>query len=128
MLRESSLIHWTYLFGFLLPGLEIVRRGTNLGYWPNYFDDFLIGGLLLCAAYCAQSGRRYGRHFLIASWAVLCGGFYYSFTGQFQVADDVSHIPNTLVVLIKAILYAAAVYFCVCAVIIAANGSKKTDT
>ena len=99
-----------YVVGILLPGLEALRRGTNFDNPEWYVDDFIAGGLLLLAASSVSRGRAYGPHLLTGSWGVLCGGLYGSFFGQLQspLPDDISGLPNPVVVAIKGVFWAVA--------------------
>ena len=101
-----------YVMGVLLPVGETVRRRTNFENIPAYIDDFIIGGLLLWAAHAASRERPYGRYLLCAAWGVLCGGLWGSFFGQVlsESPTDVSGLPNAAVVVVKAGLYAIALY------------------
>lgn len=105
-----------YVFAVLLPFAETVRRGSEIGYWPNYADDYFIGIILFLAARAVSKQKPYGQAFLVAAWALLCGGFYYSFTGQFQLEQDVSGVANNIVILIKAVLYSCSILFLVMSV------------
>ncbi len=99
-----------YVVGILLPGLEALRRGTNFDNPEWYVDDFIAGGLLLLAASSVSRGRAYGPYLLAGSWGVLCGGLYSSFFGQLQspLPDDISGLPNLVVVAIKGVFWAVA--------------------
>ncbi len=48
----------------------------------SYIDDFIVGALLLYAAYAVTRHKRSGPVLLVVAWAVLCGGLYGSFFGQ----------------------------------------------
>jgi len=100
-----------YVMGLLLPVLEVIRRRTDFSDIPAYVDDFLIGAFLLYAARSVSQQKSNGRVLLVAAWAVLCGGFYYSFFHQLQSSarHDVSGYSNALVVFIKGILYLIAI-------------------
>ncbi len=99
-----------YALGILLPVLEVLRRGAHVVSIASYVDDFLVGGLLLIAARTVSAGRAWGPPLLIAAWAVLCGGLYYSFFGQLErgAGVDASGFPNHVVVAIKGALYIIA--------------------
>ncbi len=100
-----------YVVGILLPGLEVLRRRTNFDRPESYVDDFIVGALLLLAASSVSRGRAYGRYLLAGSWGVLCGGLYSSFFGQLQspLPDDISGLPNLVVVAIKGVFWAVAI-------------------
>jgi hypothetical protein len=100
-----------YVMGIGLPVLEVLRRGSDVGLFADYADDFLAGGLLLWAAIATSQGRRVGPVLLVVAWAIVCGGFYYSIVGQLQnpAPSDVSGLPNAVVVYVKIALGAVAV-------------------
>ena len=100
-----------YGLGVALPLFEICRRRTNFSDIPGYIDDFIIGGLLLFAAWSAQRGRDPGRALLIAAWGILCGGLWGSLFGQLHnsSAHDISGLPNAAVVALKLIIYGIAI-------------------
>ena len=100
-----------YVVGILLPGLEVLRRRTHFDRPESYVDDFIVGGLLLLAASAVSRGRVYGPYLLTGSWGVLCGGLYSSFFDQLQspLPDDISGLPNLVVVAIKGVFWAVAI-------------------
>ena len=100
-----------YVLGVALPVLEVCRRGNDFGHVAAYADDFLAGGLLLWAAVSASMRRPAAPVLLVVAWAVLSGGFYYSFFGQLEntARSDVSGLPNLAVVGIKGTLYAVVI-------------------
>jgi hypothetical protein len=99
-----------YVMGVGLPVLEMLRRRTNFETISGYADDFIAGGLLLYAARAVSRRKARGPVFLVAAWAVLCGGLYGSFFYQLEssASHDVSGLANVTVVLIKGALYAVA--------------------
>jgi hypothetical protein len=99
-----------YVMGVLLPALETLRRRTNFETISGYVDDYIAGGLLLYAAHAVTRGRRNGPVLLVVAWAVLCGGLYGSFFWQLgsSASHDVGGLPNETVVVIKGLLFAAA--------------------
>jgi len=100
-----------YIMGIVLPGLEIARRRTNFDNIPGYVDDLIVGALLLYSARAVTQGRPNGRVLLTASWAILVGGLYGSFFGQLQstALNDLSGYSNTLVTVIKGILFVVSI-------------------
>jgi hypothetical protein len=98
-----------WILGVALPVLETARRRTNFHPLPNYVDDFIAGGLLLIAARAAARGTRHAPALLVAAWGVLCGGIYFSFFGQVAATgDDISGLPNGVVVAIKGAVFVVA--------------------
>lgn len=100
-----------YALGIALPVLEVCRRRTNFSDIPGYIDDFIIGILLLFAAWAVVRERPYGGSLLTAAWGILCGGLWGSLFGQLYSAasNDVSGLPNTTVVFIKVLIYCIAI-------------------
>lgn len=96
--------------GVLLPVLETLRRGTKFQTISSYVDDYIAGGLLLYAAHAVTRGRRDGPVLLVVAWSVLSGGLYGSFFWQLEssASHDVGGLPNAVVVVIKGVLFAAA--------------------
>ena len=100
-----------YCMGIALPVLEVCRRGSDFSSIAAYADDFIAGALLLYAARSATKRQARAAVRLVIAWAILCGGFYYSFFGQLEAtgAQDISGLPNPVVVGIKGALYAIAI-------------------
>ena len=71
------------ILGILTPLAETVRRWST---WqenpPAFFDDYIIGALLLYGAWRVGKDARSGQRFLVAGWAFLCGMAYGSFFEQ----------------------------------------------
>ena len=99
-----------WVMGFGLPLLETLRRRTDFGNVPAYVDDYIIGSILVWAAWAAGRGKRYGNGLLIAAWGGLCGGSYYSVMGQImsQGNRDISGLPSEAVLAIKLTIAAVA--------------------
>jgi hypothetical protein len=78
---------------------------------PGYIDDFIVGPLLLFAAYSAVRERPYSRALLAAAWGILCGGLWSSFFGQLYrtAPNDISGLPNSVVVCVKLMVYCIAI-------------------
>jgi len=95
-----------YGVGIFLPVAEVVRRRDDFSDLPVYVDDFILGGLLLFAAWSVSKGRRTGPLWLIAAWSAFCGMMYYSFFGQLgsTSSHDISGFPNSFVVAVKGLL------------------------
>jgi hypothetical protein len=100
-----------YCLGVALPVLEVCRRRTDFSDIPAYVDDFIVGALLLFAARSAVRKRPYSRTLLAAAWGILCGGLWSSFFGQLQSAtqNDISGLPNSVVVFLKLLVYCIAI-------------------
>src|SRR5690606_20297098 len=71
--------------GILLPFLETIRRWSQMSqipYFTYWFDDYLIGGFLLYAAWTILKGHHRGLLVLSASWGAATGMMILSFLGQ----------------------------------------------
>lgn len=120
-------ISLAYIYGVSLPIMEIIRRRTNFGSGWNYIDDFIIGALLIWAAFTIRIGKPYGDRFLCGAWGALCGGLYYSFTSQLTVTSDVSGFSNDLVILVKGILFLGAIISFVMSIHAIETSSDQSD-
>ena len=71
------------VLGILTPLAETIRRWSS---WrenpPAFFDDYIIGALLLYGAWRVGKDARSGQRFLVAGWAFMCGMAYGSFFDQ----------------------------------------------
>jgi small-conductance mechanosensitive channel len=71
------------VLGILTPFGETIRRWST---WrenpPAFFDDYIIGALLLYGAWRVGKDARSGQPFLVAGWAFMCGMAYGSFFNQ----------------------------------------------
>lgn len=96
-----------WALGVMLPVLETARRRTDFSNIPAYVDDYIIGALLITAAWSTTRGKRYGPSLLVGAWGVFCGGMYYSFFGQLNNPEqtDVSGFPNWIVICVKSVLF-----------------------
>jgi hypothetical protein len=109
--RQGFEVVAAYCLGVALPALEVCRRRTDFSDISRYIDDFLIGALLLFAARAVVRQRPYGRALLVAAWGILCGGLWASLFGQLHHTGphDISGLPNSVVVLIKLLIYVLAI-------------------
>jgi hypothetical protein len=100
-----------YVVGAALPLLEICRRRSDFSDLPSYADDFIIGALLLWAARSATQRQSYSGALLAGAWGALCGGLWSSLFNQLHNERplDISGLPNSAAVLIKAVLYCVAI-------------------
>ncbi|HET6670298.1 MAG TPA: hypothetical protein VFH15_08715 [Pyrinomonadaceae bacterium] len=103
-----------YIGGVLTPLAETIRRWSTWQQNPaNFFDDYLLGALLIYGAW--RTGRNVydGQRVLIAAWAVACGLGYYSFFGQLQSLNrneaDPAPISSLWVAVIKGVAWAIAI-------------------
>jgi len=100
--------------GILAPLAETVRRWSTWQEWPpNFFDDYLMGALLLYGAWRTGRDVRSGQRFLAAAWGLACGFGYYSFFGQLQSMGrhevDPAPISSAWVAVIKGVAWAFAI-------------------
>jgi hypothetical protein len=102
-----------FVLGTLVPLLETVRRWhqlTDLRYFINWFDDYLLAGLVLWAAWKTYRFPAGGQRFLAAAWGVATGVGFDSFFGQLQELHqpDPAPVAVEIVLLVKGILLTTA--------------------
>ena len=116
-----------YCVGLLLPIAEVARRRTDFSNLPAYVDDFIIGSLLLLAAWSASRRRAGGDVVLAVAWATFCGGMYYSFFGQITQSGgtDISGLPNHSVAWVKGILFAVGILAAIRSTKVAVRGCAE---
>ena len=77
--------YFAIALGILTPLAETIRRWHT---WrenpPAFFDDYIIGALLLFGAWRTGKDVQKGRPFLAAAWAFMCGMAYSSFFSQLE--------------------------------------------
>lgn len=101
--------------GVITPLLETIRRWST---WqedpPSFFDDFILGGLLLFGAWRVGKDAHTGQKFLTAAWGFMCGMVYVSFFGQLQDMRlgeiDPAPVSSATVAVIKGIGFALAIF------------------
>jgi hypothetical protein len=100
-----------YVIGIALPIMETIRRRTNFSEFAFYIDDYLMGGLLLWGAVAVTRRCSYANALLVAGWAVLCGGLWPSFFGQWMRTEprDISGFSHGFVITIKGGAYLIAI-------------------
>jgi hypothetical protein len=96
------------LFGVLAPLGETVRRWHSWReYPPAFFDDYIMGALLLAGAWLAGRNFPAGQRLLAAAWGFTCGLGYYSFFEQLRLhrlgAVDPGPLPSGVMVAIKGV-------------------------
>lgn len=72
--------------GILLPLAETVRRIhqiTELTEFFSWFDDYILGAILLLSANQVIKERKNAIAYLIAAWGIATGALFLSFLGQF---------------------------------------------
>ena len=94
--------------GIITPLLETIRRWHT---WrenpPAFFDDYLLGALLLYGAWRVGKDAKSGQRFLAAAWGFSFGMVYSSFIWQLEQIRlgnaDPAPIPTEWVAIIKGI-------------------------
>lgn len=100
--------HLAIFLGIITPLLETIRRWST---WqenpPAFFDDFIIGGLLLYGAWRVDRDAGAGQKYLAAAWGFTLGMIYSSFFFQLQMIRegraDPAPISSEWVAVIKGI-------------------------
>jgi hypothetical protein len=103
--------------GIFLPLAETVRRSNQLldpARFLNWFDDYLLGGALLLAAYWVKQQNRNALSWLTAAWGIGVGALFLSFIGQieyyFEPEGDPGIFSTTLVLIVKGLILAYMFY------------------
>jgi hypothetical protein len=75
------------IMGVFLPLAETVRRSNqivDLARFLSWFDDYILGAILLIAVYLVKKKINNSISFLIAAWGFVSGALFLSFLGQFE--------------------------------------------
>lgn len=101
------------VMGIFLPLAETVRRSnqifdfTQFLYW---FDDYILGAVLLIAVYLVRKKSPRSNSFLIAAWGVVSGALFLSLLGQLEYyvtgGGDPGILPTNLVTVAKVLILA----------------------
>lgn len=102
------------LLGIITPVLETIRRWHT---WrenpPAFFDDFILGGLLLYGAWRVAQNAESGQKFLTAAWGFTLGMVYAGLTWQLEQVrlgnPDPAPVPTFWVAVIKGIGFALSI-------------------
>jgi hypothetical protein len=110
LLRIKTSMYIAFVGGILTPLLETVRRWNQISdirYFINWFDDYIIGGFLFFAARATYKSVEKGRKYLIASWGFATGMSFYSFFSQLQAIDrpDPAPVSSSTVAIVKGIMF-----------------------
>ena len=99
------------VLGVFLPLAETVRRINQiLDYreFFNWFDDYILGAILLWAAYRVFKKKNNSIAYLIAAWGIAAGALFLSFLGQFKYYQASSGDPGifstTFVAVVKGLI------------------------
>jgi hypothetical protein len=99
------------IMGIFLPLIETVRRSNQLldpAKFLNWFDDYMLGGILLISVYLVKQKSKDSISLLIASWGFASGALFLSFLAQFDIyaKSDPGIFPTGLVAVGKGIILA----------------------
>jgi uncharacterized membrane protein HdeD (DUF308 family) len=93
----KSSVTMAIIMGIFLPLAETVRRANqifDLTKFFSWFDDYILGIILLTAAYLVKKKRHHSTSFLIAAWGIASGALFLSFLGQFEYYRTPSGDPG----------------------------------
>lgn len=100
-----------FILGLFLPVAETIRRANQILELANFFewfDDYILGFILISVAYRSLKQKKGSRSYLIAVWGITVGGLCLSFLSQFDYyktsTGDPGLFSTTLVLLVKGIL------------------------
>ena len=103
-----------FAMGIFLPLAETVRRINqilNREEFFHWFDDYILGFLLLLAAYSALKGKKNAVSYLIAVWGICTGALFLSFLGQFTYFNTANGDPGIFSTTFVAIAKGAILMF-----------------
>jgi hypothetical protein len=92
--------------GIFLPLAETVRRINQVLHFEEFFswfDDYILGAVLLLAAYAVYKKKKNARAYLIAAWSLGVAALVLSFIGQlsyYNAGEDDPGIFSTSFVLL----------------------------
>lgn len=102
-----------FIMGILLPLAETVRRINEVLAFINvlhWFDDYILGAVLLCAAYAVLKQTKNSTQYLIAAWGSAAGALALSLLGQIDgyvnSTPDAGIFSSGLVLIAKAVILA----------------------
>lgn len=90
-------VRMAFIMGIFLPLAETTRRInqiSELKEFFSWFDDYILGIILLVAGYRALKKRPNSISFLIAAWGICTGALLLSFLGQFNYYDTPTGEPG----------------------------------
>lgn len=99
------------VLGLFLPIAETIRRINQiLDYreFFSWFDDYILGAILLWSAYLVFKETKNAVAYLIAAWGIAAGALFLSFLGQFKyyqtTSGDPGLFPTTFVAVVKGLI------------------------
>lgn len=99
------------IMGIFLPLAETVRRSNqilDLRNFFSWFDDYIIGFILLVAVYLVKQRINNAISYLIAAWGFVAGALYLSFLAQFKyfstTTEDPGIFSTSLVAIAKGLI------------------------
>ena len=98
-----------FAIGVLVPFAETVRRRAQLldpQYFIYWFDDYILGAVLLFAAWKAKRNPMDGQKYLSAAWGLATGALFLSTLSQVERlgGTDPAMISPLTIAVIKAML------------------------
>jgi hypothetical protein len=99
------------IMGVFLPLIETIRRSNQLldpTKFLTWFDDYMLGGILLISVYLVKKKANDSISLLIAAWGFASGALFLSFLAQFEIysKSDPGIFPTGLVAFGKGIILA----------------------
>jgi hypothetical protein len=99
------------IMGVFLPLIETIRRSNQLldpTKFLNWFDDYMLGSVLLISVYLVKKKANDSVSLLIAAWGFASGALFLSFLAQFDIysKSDPGIFSTGLVALGKGIILA----------------------
>ena len=99
------------IMGIFLPLAETVRRSNqilDLRNFFSWFDDYILGFILLVAVYLVRQRINNAISYLIAAWGFVAGALYLSFLAQFKyfstATEDPGIFSTSLVAIAKGLI------------------------
>src|SRR5262245_33042643 len=104
-------VNLAIVMGIFLPLAETVRRSNqlfDLTKFFNWFDDYILGAVLLTAVYLVRKKSLHSNSVLIAALGVVAGALSLSLLGQFEYyitgVGDPGILPTNLVTIAKGLI------------------------
>ena len=80
------------MLGLFLPIAETVRRINQIFDYREFFswfDDYILGAILLWSAYLVFKERKNSVAYLIATWGIAAGALFLSFSDSLSITKQV---------------------------------------